>query len=175
MSPQTADETSGGHEPDSIDPASGSEGNEVEKLQNALKEAEKKYLYLYADFDNFKKRAVKERSDLVRFGWEGVARDLLGVLDNLNRALDHLPESVDPNLEKGLKLILQDYAATLERQGVKPIEAIGKPFDLSFHEAIGQMPSKEIPGTILEEERKGYTLHGRLLRPSRVVISKPLE
>lgn len=147
--------------------------NQIELMQNELKEKEAKYLYLYAEFENYKKRVFKERSDLVKFGWESVARDLLQVGDNLERALQHAPASTDQNLLKGLQMVHNQFLSTLERQGVQVIPSIGVAFDPNLHEAVGQAPSEDASeaGKIVKEEMKGFTLHGRLLRPARVLVS----
>jgi molecular chaperone GrpE len=150
----------------------------IAELEGALAAAEarvteekNKYLYLYADFDNFKKRTVKERSDLMKFGWENVARDLLGVVDNLERAVEHMPANVDANLRTGIEMILSQFRTALEKQGVTPITSDGSAFNPDLHEALGQEPADAPAGTITKTLVKGYTLHGRLLRPSRVVVS----
>lgn len=143
-----------------------------EALKEQLAESEKKYLYLYSEFETFKRRAIKERSDLIKFGWESVARDLLGVLDNLDRALGYAPEGLDKNFLQGLEMVASDFSSTLEKQGVKEIEALEKPFDPHFHEAVGQEASENhAEGTVIQEQQKGFTLHGRLLRPSKVIVS----
>jgi molecular chaperone GrpE len=144
----------------------------LEQLENQVREKEQKYLYLYAEFENFKKRTLKERSDLIKFGWEPVARDLLQVADNLERALAHTPENTDKNLVQGLNMVLNLFRATMEKQGVQVVQSLGQGFDPNLHEAVGQVPSDKPSGTIVEENQKGYTLHGRLLRPARVVISQ---
>ncbi len=136
-----------------------------------LKEKDAKYLYLYAEFENFKKRAQKERSDLVKYGWEPVARELLQVLDNIDRAIVHAPASTDEKFMEGLRLVQQQFRATLEKQGVQAIPAESQNFDPHLHEAIGQIPSDQPNGTVVKEETRGYTLHGRLLRPARVLVS----
>lgn len=136
-----------------------------------LKEQENKYLYLYAEFENFKKRALKEKQDLIKYGWESVARELLGVLDNLERALEHLPNSSDLKLGEGLRLVLSEFRNTLEKQGVQKQTPLYQPFDPNLHEAMAQETSSHPSGTIIREYRPGYTLHGRLLRPARVVVS----
>ncbi len=141
------------------------------ELEKKLKEAEQKYIYLYADFENYKKRAVKERQDTIKFGWENVANGLLDVLDNLDRALQFAKPETDPQLMGGLKMIAQQFRATLEKQGVSEIKTEDQAFNHEFHEAVGQLPSAKPQGTIVQEQQKGYLLHGRLLRPSRVLIS----
>ena len=143
----------------------------VQDLEAQLKDKTDKYLYLAADFDNFKKRAVKERSDLIKFGWENVARDLISVLDNFERALFHIPPATDKNLAEGLKMISSQFRSTLQKQGVQQLETMGKEFNPEFEEAVGQMPSDKPAGTVVKEELPGYTLHGRLLRPANVIVS----
>jgi molecular chaperone GrpE len=143
----------------------------IQDLENQVKEKESRYLYLYAEFENFKKRAIKERSDLVKFGWESTARDLLQTLDNLERALSHAPPQTDKNLMNGLQMVLNEFKSSLQKQGVQVIESLQKEFDPNLHEAVSQEDSDSPSGTIVKEHTRGYTLHGRLLRPARVVIS----
>ena len=145
--------------------------NQVKELENQVKEKESKYVYLYADFDNFKKRSIKERSDLIKFGWESIARDLLQIIDNLERAIDHTPPHTDPALIQGLNLVLSQFKDTLQKQGVQTINSVKKEFDPNLHEAVGQEASELPSGVVIKEHTPGYTLHGRLLRPARVVIS----
>lgn len=143
----------------------------IQALEAEVKEKENKYLYLYAEFENFKKRAQKERQDLIKFAAEPVVRDLLQVVDNLERALAHVPVNTDKNIVQGLQMVLSQFCSTLEKQGVSKIVCLDKPFDPNFHEAVGQEDSKQPAGTITKEHLSGYTFHGRLLRPSRVMIS----
>ncbi len=143
-----------------------------EQLQALLKEKESKYMYLYAEFENFKKRAFRERDDARKFGWEPVALELLEVIDNLTRALAHMPHNIDKNLAQGIQLVLGQFRGALTKNGVQEMDAAaGKAFDPNFHEAVGQEPSKDPAGTIIKEAQKGYLLHGRLLRPARVIVS----
>lgn len=143
----------------------------VEQLQALLKEKESKYVYLYAEFENFKKRAFRERDDARKFGWEPVALELLEVIDNLTRAVAHMPQGIDKNLAQGIQLVLGQLRAALQKYGVQEMEVAGKAFDPNFHEAVGQEAAKEPAGTIIKEVQKGYLLHGRLLRPARVIVS----
>ena len=97
------------------------EAKRIQELEAQVKEKEQKYVYLYADFENYKKRMVKERSDLMKFGWEAGARELLEVIDNLERALAHMPKTGDAahkTLEDGIKMVLNQFRAVLEKQGV---------------------------------------------------------
>lgn len=143
----------------------------IAELEAALKEEKNKYLYLYADFENFKKRAVKERSDAMKFGWERTASEILGVVDNLERAIAHMPKETDANLRAGIEMTVTQFRSVLEKQGVSLIPTEGVPFNPEFHEAMGQEPSELPSGAITQTLVKGYTLHGRLLRPAKVVIS----
>lgn len=143
----------------------------IVQLEAKLQEEKNKYLYLYAEFDNFKKRAVKERSDLMKYGWENIARELLGVLDNLERAVDHIPENTDKNLRTGIEMVLNQFRSTLEKQGVLPITTTGQNFNPEFHEAMGQEPSDLPQGLVTQALVPGYTLNGRLLRPAKVLVS----
>lgn len=147
----------------------------VAELEKKLKEAEQKYVYLYAEFENYKKRAIKERQDTLKFGWENVASGLLDVLDNFNRALAFAKPESDPNLMSGLKMVAQQFQSTLEKQGVAEIASIDQAFNPEIHESVGQIPSEKPAGTIVQEAQKGYTLHGRLLRASRVLISTGVQ
>ncbi|RYZ83610.1 MAG: nucleotide exchange factor GrpE [Proteobacteria bacterium] len=143
----------------------------IQAMEDLLKEEKNKYLYLYADFENYKKRMIKERSDLIKFGWENVARDLLGVVDNLDRALQHVPSGTDAKFKEGLEMIFGQFRASLEKQGVQSIQTKDAPFNPELHEAMGQEPNSAPQGTITQVLTQGYTLHGRLLRPARVVVS----
>lgn len=145
---------------------------ELVAAKNEAKEKEQKYLYLYAEFENFKKRVAKERSDLVKFGWEPLAAELVGVVDNLERAVAHIPPTTDKNLAMGVTMVLNQLLSTVQKQGLQPIESLNKDFDPNLHEAVGEEESLEAPGTVIREHAKGYLLHGRLLRPARVVLSK---
>lgn len=144
----------------------------IADLEAQVKEKESKYLYLYADFENARKRAIKERSDLLKFGWENVARDLLLVLDNFDRAMTFIPAGTDENFVSGLKMMAAQFHQSLQKQGVEKMNTIGQPFDPNLHEGMGQEPSTDVAeGLITKEHLPGYTLHGRLLRPARVVVS----
>lgn len=140
-------------------------------LTEKLAQSEEKYKYLYADFENFKKRAIKERQDAMKFGCENMAGDLLQVIDNLDRALQYAKPETDPNLISGLKMVSQQFITALGKQGVAEIPSIDQAFNPELHEAAGQIPSDKPAGTIIQDLQKGYTIHGRLLRASRVMLS----
>ena len=92
-------------------------------------------------------------------------------MDNFDRAIQHAKPETDPNLISGLKMVASQFKSTLEKQGVAEIASLDQPFNPEMHEAVGQIPSEKPAGTIVQEHQKGYTLHGRLLRPSRVLLS----
>jgi molecular chaperone GrpE len=141
-------------------------------FQAQLKEKDARYLYLYAEFENYKKRMAKERDDLRKYGSEKLARELLQVIDNLERALAHMPPTTDKTLVDGLHMTLNQFRAVLEKEGVLPVSALGQAFDPNVHEAVAQEASDKPEGTIVNEASKGYTFQGRLLRPARVVVSQ---
>lgn len=143
----------------------------ISELEAQVKDKEGRYVYLYAEFENYKKRMIKERSDLIKFGWESVARDLLEVIDNLERALAHMPATTDKTLSEGLKMVFRQFRATLEKQGVQAVATLKHAFNPELHEAVSTEDSEHPAGTVVQEHTAGYTLHGRLLRPARVVVS----
>lgn len=149
----------------------GNGSNGAANKPDPLAEAQQKYVYLYAEFENYKKRAFKERQETVKYALEPAASELLQVLDNLERALQHAKPDGDPSLLEGLKMVMSQFKATLEKQNIKEVATDQQPFNPEFHEAVGQKPSELPQGTIVETVQKGYTLHGRLIRPARVLIS----
>jgi molecular chaperone GrpE len=144
---------------------------ELDETKKQLSELKSKYLYLYADFENFKKGVIRDRAELLKFGWEPVAKDLLENIDNLERAVAHMPPGTDRGMVEGLQLVLHQLKATLEQHGVKVIPVEKMAFDPEFHEAVAQVASDQPSGSIVEQSTTGYTMHGRLLRPARVVVS----
>jgi molecular chaperone GrpE len=156
---------------ENLNEAASAQLKQLEDLQAQLKDKDAKHLYLYAEFENYKKRATRENLDARKFGWENIARDLLQVLDNLERALAHTPAETDANLVTGLKMVLSQFKSTIQKQGVEEVAALGKAFDPNLQEAVGQEPSDKPAGVVTQEHVKGYTLNGRLLRPARVILS----
>ncbi len=156
----------------------------VEELQQALEEKEEllkelnnKFLYLQADFENFKKIKAKEKQDLLKFGNEVLIKELIPVIDNLERAIDHAGKSEEAKgIVEGIQITLNEFLKVLERSGVERIDAMGKKFDPNFHEALFQEDREDMePDMVTSVILKGYTLNGRLLRPSRVSVSKKPE
>lgn len=144
-------------------------------LEKQLEETKAKLLRALADFDNFRKRAAVEKEELTRYSNEKMAAELLPVLDGLEKAAVFAKSSSGEELEKGLALVLKQMKDALAKFGVAEITAVGKKFDPNFHEAILMKESDVEAGTVIEEVQKGYTIHGRLLRPSMVIVSKAKE
>ena len=162
-------------------PPHGKEAHLPEEELRALREKAAKadeyydhWLRAAADLENYKKRAERERSDLLKYAHEEIMSDLIVVLDNFERALAAAETSAgSTQLTEGVRLIRKQLLAVLQKYGLRPIEAIGKPFNPEFHEAVAQAETDEHPeGTVLTEQLKGYTLDNRLLRPAVVVTSK---
>jgi len=123
-----------------------------------------------ADFDNFRKRALRERQDLVTLANERLVQDLLPILDDLERALGAAAQHQEAQLEEGVRLTHRALAALLERNGVKEIET-GAKFDPHVHEALLTQPSEAEEGSVIDVVQKGYTLGERVVRPARVVVA----
>ena len=154
---------------------------EVEPLpieeQLAAKEKEAKenwdrFLRERADLENFRKRANREKEELLNYGYKSLIEEILPVLDNLERALSHASEDGLPALVEGIRMTHGMLLASLRKFNVAPVEAVGTPFDPAFHQAMAQVPTDEYPpNTVVEEYQKGYLLKDRLLRPSMVSVS----
>lgn len=139
----------------------------------AAPDRSEQYLRLAADFENFRRRKAQETAALTRYASEEAARQLLPVLDNLQRAVDHAPDETG-GLADGVRMVLRDLEAALERLGVVPIEAVGQPFDPTLHEAIGGEESDDVEvDTVSAEFQRGYRLHDRLIRPALVRVAHP--
>jgi molecular chaperone GrpE len=155
------------------------EALDVEALQqNAAKAAEyfDRFLRLAADFDNFKKRAARERQEAIKFANTSLLEKLIPVLDNFEMAMSacaNAPTGGEQSLQAGVTMILQQMQAVLKDAGLEEVDAQGKVFDPNFHEAVAQEASADVPeGQVLKQLRKGYRLKERLLRPATVVVAK---
>lgn len=149
----------------------------LEKLKETEGKAQENYdLYLrtYAEMENIKKRGIREKEELARFANETLIKEILPIIDNLEKALSHAQSDHNSSgLVEGIELTLNNLMATLEKAGIKEVEALGKPFDPNFHEAISQQADDTVPPNhVILQLQKGYLLNGRLIRPSMVVISK---
>ena len=137
-----------------------------------LKDTHERLLRSAAEFDNFKKRALKEKEDTQKFGSERLLKDFLPVMDNLERALEHAEQHDLKQVIEGVRLVQKLFESTLAKHGVIGFSAVGKPFDPGFHEALMQQESDQPPNTVISEMARGYKLHDRLVRPAAVVVAK---
>lgn len=163
--------------PESAPPAA-DQAASPETLNAEAEQWKDKFLRAKADLLNYQRRAEKDRAESLRYANAGLVKALLPVLDDLERVVAAAAEHKnDPEtLLAGVRLTLENCFKTLKSFGVEPIEGAGKPFDPTRHEAIMQQPSDEHPvPTVLREMLRGYCLHDRVLRPSRVIVSKPAE
>ena len=131
-------------------------------------------LRLKADFENTKKRLDREKLESIKFANEKLIVEILPIMDNLDRAMASLSEGHDPEkVKQGLKLAQEELHKVLNQHGVKTLQAVGKPFDPQWHEAVATVESDEAEdGIVVDEVQRGYELNGRLIRPSRVRIAK---
>ncbi|MGQ0794112.1 MAG: nucleotide exchange factor GrpE [Deltaproteobacteria bacterium] len=148
---------------------------ELERKKKEYSDLYERYLRMAADFDNFKKRAVKEKSEVIFFANEELIKTLLDVIDNMERAIGHSEASGEAKpIVEGVKLVYKQFLSALEKFGVKTIEvARGQEFDPKLHQAIEHVESSDMPpGSVFSEAQRGYTLKERLLRPALVSVSK---
>ena len=148
-----------------------------EKIEQAEAEAKKSYdrfLRASAELENYKKRTQKEMADFRKYANASLVKELLGVVDNLERAIESSNESNgEGQLSEGLNLTLKELLKIFEKFHACPIEALGEPFDPCYHQAMMQQETTEQPeNVVLNELQKGYMIHDRLLRPAMVVVSK---
>ncbi|QDU38789.1 heat shock protein GrpE [Maioricimonas rarisocia] len=135
-----------------------------------------KFLRAQAELDNYRKRTQRDRDEERRFASLPVTRDLLPAMDNLQRAIDAAAQTQNVDeLTSGVQMVLRQIEEVLSRFGVTPITAVGEPFDPNLHEAVQQIPTSDHPPmTVIQELERGYTLHDRVVRPSKVIVSAEL-
>jgi molecular chaperone GrpE len=151
---------------------------EIEQLRRKLAEQEEeahanydRFLRERADLENFKKRMQREKAEALRFASEPLIRELIPVIDNLERAVE-CGDGNGKSVVEGVQLVLSSLMQVLERHGVKRVEALGQPFDPTHHQAFAQVESAEHePNRVVEQHHTGYLLHDRLLRPALVTVS----
>ena len=131
-----------------------------------------RYARALADFDNFRRRTERDREDLAKFAAREVIKDLLTTADNLALALDKAKDKADDPFVAGVKMVYDGLLKTLADHGATPLDAVGEPFDANFHEALAQLPSADVEeGVVMNEVKRGWLMHGRLLRAAQVVVS----
>jgi molecular chaperone GrpE len=150
------------------------EENEEEKLREKINELNDKYIRLFADFDNFKRRNAKERIELIQTAGKDVIVDLLDVLDDSERAQTQLEATEDvKQIKEGVQLVFTKLKNILQAKGLKPMESINKEFDADLHEAITEMDAgDDMKGKVVAEIQKGYFLNDKIIRFAKVVVGK---
>jgi len=156
-------------------------GEPLKEIQAELKTAKQeatetydRFLRISAEFENYKKRSAREMDDLRKYANQFLIKEMLAVVDNLERALNSSNgnSNIDKCMADGVNLTLKEILKVFEKFNVKPIESIGQPFDPNFHQAMMQEETDDYPeNTVITELQKGYMIHDRLLRPSMVVVA----
>ena len=154
------------------------ENTEQDNLEKEIETLKEEKIRLLAEMENLRTRFERDKVETIKFGSINFARDILSPGDNLERALDALPEDENhpesiKNLIDGLKMVLKEYKSTLEKHGVKKIETLNQKFDHNFHQAMMEVENNDVEeGTVVQEVQSGYTMHERLLRAAMVGVSK---
>jgi len=154
-----------------------SEADTIKDLEQKNSDCQDKLMRLAAEFENYKKRQVREREAYLKYAEENILKELLPCVDNLERALAPETEAGDLSvIQQGVELTLKGLLSTINKFGLEPIDSVGKPFDPNFHEALVMENSDDIPDQhIIKEFEKGYQYKDRLLRAAKVVVSKGKE
>ena len=145
----------------------------IEELEAQLEHEKKEYMFLMSDFENFRRRTIKEKAELIKNGTEGAMRDLLPVVDDLERAMDAINKGGDlDSLKEGVDLIYNKFVKYLESQHVSAIESTGKDFDTDIHEAVTTFPAPDpsMKGKVIDTTIKGYMINDKVLRHAKVVV-----
>ncbi len=150
----------------------------IKSLEEEAKETYDRFLRVSAEFENYKKRSAREMSEFKKFANESLIKELLLVVDNMERAINSSKDEGNSNngLVEGIDMTLKELLKIFEKFGVKQVESMGKPFDPNFHQAVMQQENDEHPNnTVINELQKGYIINERLLRPAMVVVSMAKE
>lgn len=149
--------------------------DKIAALQTELEKSQKEYLFLMAEFDNYRKRTVKEKAELIKNGGEKAMLGLLPVIDDFERAIDAIDKSSDvEGLKEGVDLIYNKFMKYLESQQVKPMESTGTDFDADIYEAVTTFPAPDesMKGKVIDTVQKGYTINEKVLRHAKVVVGQ---
>lgn len=150
--------------------------NKIIELEDKIKSLQDTLLRKAADFENYKRRTENDQLNLLKYAAESFILKVLPIYDDLNRSVQHLGEDSFESVKEGLKLIFDKFTKILEEQGIKKIDAKGQEFNVEFHEALLQQPSKEFPpNTVIEEVDPGYIYKDRVIKHSKVIVSKEVE
>ena len=150
-------------------------GKELEEAQKVIDEQKDKYLRLSAEFDNFRKRTLKEKAELIKNGGEKAINAILPILDDLERALQNMQKAEDVKaIYEGVELIYQKFLKNLHQEGLEKMEPVGEEFDTDFHEAVALVPapSEEQKGKVLDCVQTGYKLNEKVIRHAKVVVAQ---
>lgn len=151
------------------------ENNITEKLQAELEEQKDKYIRLFAEFDNFRRRNAKERMELIQTAGKDIIVSLLDVMDDCDRAEKQMQNSEDiTQVKQGIQLVFNKFRNTMAAKGLKPMESVNTDFDVEKHEAITEVPAPtdDMKGKVLDEVTKGYLLNDKIIRFAKVVVGK---
>ncbi|MDF2438326.1 MAG: nucleotide exchange factor GrpE [Bacteroidota bacterium] len=149
--------------------------SKIAELEAKVSELNDKYLRLYSEFDNFRKRTVKEKSELIQSGGEDVFKSILPVIDDFERAIKSNSETSDVKaVNDGVNLIYNKLKSTLTQKGLEEMKSLGETFNADIHEAITNIPapSEDMKGKVVDELEKGYSLNGKIIRFAKVVIGQ---
>lgn len=151
------------------------QNDEVSALKEQVDELEDKYLRVNAELQNIVRRNKETREQLIRYRSQDLGKDILPVIDNLERALDtEVSDEAGQSLKQGVQMVLDSFVRALEANGIEEIDSEGQPFDPNFHEAYAQVPAEEgqESGVVAQVYEKGYKLHDRVLRASKVAVTQ---
>ncbi len=145
----------------------------INELENEVQESKDKYLRIYSEFDNYRKRTLREKIELSKTASEEVIADLLPVVDDFERAIKSMEEQEMPETD-GIMLIYNKLKNILEQKGLKSIEAMGQPFDVDYHEAVTNIPapSEDLKGKVVDVIERGYLLNDKVIRYSKVIVGQ---
>ena len=149
--------------------------SETELLQQKLDDSNKEYMFLMAEFDNFRKRTIREKADIIRNATEKAMKDLLPIVDDFERGLAAMAETTDAEaVKEGMELIYNKFIKYLDQNGVKAIDSTGADFDTELHEAIAMIPSPDESqkGKVIDTVMKGYTINDKVIRHSKVAVAQ---
>ena len=149
--------------------------SETDQLKQQLEASKKEYMFLMAEFDNFRKRTIKEKAEIIRNATEKAMKDLLPVVDDFERGLSAMAETTDAAaVKEGMDLIYNKFIKYLEQNGVKAIESTGTDFDTELHEAIAMVPSPDESqkGKVIDTVMKGYTINDKVIRHSKLAVAQ---
>ena len=155
--------------------------NLEDNIEDKLNDLNDKYLRLLAENQNLRKNHEQEKEDILKYGSFSFAQQILSLTDNLDRAFqifkndEKFKTDEFKNILNGIEMIEKELQSTLEKNSIKYIDCLDKPFDPNLHQSIGEKDSDKAPGTVVEEMQKGYQMHDRLLRPSMVYVSKKAD